>query len=427
MRFPKLNIPTASDVVVTHFEDLILQGILEPGTDIPPERKLSETLGVSRTTLRDALAKLQIKGLLVQTETGTQVHNIFDIMIQKPLDSLYDVDTDDLLEMWTEMIGSASELAATRLTQQDLLSLKNIYQDIERNFNENPSYIEINKLKNLMNAIALASYNFVLLQVLKFLNELIFSSQDSHKLLKKQKTAINIIKSIITALENGNSRKSSDKTKDLGKLILNSDNTNLLGIQITSNKTKTDQVKLSKSKNKKTPPPQDTLQDTLVDLINRRPQALEAIFEFRIILECMTSYLAAKRRSKTHIQLMNEKLNCLEQTDKDQEKDPAIIDMEFHAAIATASGNEALQAIGHEMITFFRRTTHGWLKKHDERLGSLSEIHQQHRKVLNAIKKSDEKTARSAMEEHLAYVIKMLQTFRVADQRAAISALRFQD
>jgi len=422
MRFPKLNIPTASDVVVMHFEDLILQGILDPGADIPPERKLSELLGVSRTTLREALAKLQTKGLLIQAESGIQVHNVFYIMIQKPLDSLYDVNTDDLLEMWTEMICSASELAATRLTPQDVISLKTIYQEIEDAYNEKPSTIEISKIKALMNTIALTSYNFVLLQVIKFLNDLIFSSLDNNHLFKKQKTVINIIKALITSIEKRNSHRSFEKTKELCKLILSSENTNIVSQLPKAYKVKAKQGQSNKTKLIKTSYPQDTL----IDLINRRPQALEAIFEFRIILERMTSYLAAKRRSQTHIQLMNEKLNSLEQTDKSKDLDPAIRDIEFHAAIASASGNEALQAIGHEMIAFFRRTTHGWLKKHDERLGSLSEIHQQHRKVLKAIKISDPDLARSAMEEHLDYVIKMLHTFRIADQRTKISALRLQ-
>lgn len=485
MRFPTLNIPTASDVVVMHFEDLILDGVLEPGTDIPPERKLAETLGVSRTTLRDALARLQSKGLLIHTETGTQVHNIFDIMIRKPLDSLYSVDPDDLLEMWTEMACSATELAADRLTSQDLLFFKNQLVAIENSFHQEPSHIRLVDIKNLMNGIALASYNFVLLQVFKFLNDLVFGRSENSLLSGQHEKIIETITLLIEALERSDLKLASSKTKELAKALVNSENTELHKQMKLSDEVNVDQTTLTsqdlalieirkmlrsrefnygdKLPNNKDlakrfglpvgaiksafstlstlgevevgnrggvifkDPNSSCPQDTLVDLINGRIHALEAIFEFRIILERMTSYLAAKRRSKSDIALMDDKLKSLEATTDLDEKDPAVIDIEFHAAIAAASGNDALQAIGHEMITFFRRTTRGWLKKHDKRLGSLIEIHQQHRKVFAAIKKSDHNAARDAMEEHLRYVIKMLHVFKNTDQRIEIASLRFRD
>ncbi len=44
--------------------DLILRGELVAGTMLPPERELAETLGVSRLTLRSALASLATEGLI---------------------------------------------------------------------------------------------------------------------------------------------------------------------------------------------------------------------------------------------------------------------------------------------------------------------------------------------------------------------------
>ena len=52
----------------------IEQGDLTPGDRLPPERELSETLGVNRMTLRQALRVLDAQGLLIrQRGSGTYI------------------------------------------------------------------------------------------------------------------------------------------------------------------------------------------------------------------------------------------------------------------------------------------------------------------------------------------------------------------
>ncbi|MBV1896661.1 MAG: GntR family transcriptional regulator, partial [Rhodobacteraceae bacterium] len=64
MPFQKVQPEKLSTSVVRQIELLILRGILRPGERLPPERDLSERLGVSRPSLRDAVATLQKQGLL---------------------------------------------------------------------------------------------------------------------------------------------------------------------------------------------------------------------------------------------------------------------------------------------------------------------------------------------------------------------------
>ena len=65
MPFRKIEQEKLSQSVTRQIEALILQGILRPGERLPAERELSERLGVSRPSLREAVADLQEAGLLV--------------------------------------------------------------------------------------------------------------------------------------------------------------------------------------------------------------------------------------------------------------------------------------------------------------------------------------------------------------------------
>jgi DNA-binding GntR family transcriptional regulator len=51
------------DTVVDHLRNLIVEGVLSPGTKLN-ERELCETLGISRTPLREAMKVLSAEGLV---------------------------------------------------------------------------------------------------------------------------------------------------------------------------------------------------------------------------------------------------------------------------------------------------------------------------------------------------------------------------
>src|SRR4051794_24398314 len=53
-----------ADQAVAQIERLIIEGRLEPGQKLPPERELGAKLGVSRPTLREAIRALTAMGLL---------------------------------------------------------------------------------------------------------------------------------------------------------------------------------------------------------------------------------------------------------------------------------------------------------------------------------------------------------------------------
>lgn len=67
MQFTKLLRNPVYKQVAAHLRNAILTGELLPGTQLPTERELTESFGVSRTSVREALRSLETQGLLSST------------------------------------------------------------------------------------------------------------------------------------------------------------------------------------------------------------------------------------------------------------------------------------------------------------------------------------------------------------------------
>lgn len=71
---PTLTKKTAAETTTDRLRAEILGGALAAGSDLPGERGLAETLGVSRLTLRSAIARLETEGLVESVHgSGTRV------------------------------------------------------------------------------------------------------------------------------------------------------------------------------------------------------------------------------------------------------------------------------------------------------------------------------------------------------------------
>ena len=53
-----------SDQVIRHIQKMILDGELAEGDKLPPEREMTEQLGIGRPALREALKSLEMLGLV---------------------------------------------------------------------------------------------------------------------------------------------------------------------------------------------------------------------------------------------------------------------------------------------------------------------------------------------------------------------------
>jgi len=70
----RLRLNRLGPVVVKELVELIVTGQLSPGQSLPPEARLSDQFGVSRTVIRESVKRLEEKGLVVVAQgRGTHV------------------------------------------------------------------------------------------------------------------------------------------------------------------------------------------------------------------------------------------------------------------------------------------------------------------------------------------------------------------
>ena len=88
--------------IVSRLLDLIQQRHLGPGDRLPAERELAATMGVSRSSLREALRALTVLGVTeMRHGTGTYVSSLEPDLLVRPLSfvlSLSDGGFDQLFE-----------------------------------------------------------------------------------------------------------------------------------------------------------------------------------------------------------------------------------------------------------------------------------------------------------------------------------------
>jgi GntR family transcriptional regulator, transcriptional repressor for pyruvate dehydrogenase complex len=120
------------ELVLTRVEQLIHDGRLRVGDRLPPERELSELLGVSRAAVREALRVLEAQGALrPRVGTGPDSGNVIAAMPGAGLTqflrlhiALAHFPLDDVVEARAVLERSSARLAAERARSEDLARMR---------------------------------------------------------------------------------------------------------------------------------------------------------------------------------------------------------------------------------------------------------------------------------------------------------------
>ncbi|MEP3442169.1 MAG: FCD domain-containing protein [Sulfitobacter sp.] len=177
MPFRPVTSEKLSSAVVRQVEELILRGILSPGKRLPSERELAERLGVSRPSLRDAIAQLQERGLLsAKAGAGVFVSDSLESGFSPALAELFarhDEAAIDYIAFRRDMEGLAAERAARLASDTDLAVISAIFAKI-KDAPDNQSADQAAALDAQFHmAIIEASHNVVMLHMMRAMYDLL--------------------------------------------------------------------------------------------------------------------------------------------------------------------------------------------------------------------------------------------------------------
>lgn len=170
-----------SDKVVQNLRMLIEEKNMQVGERLPAERKLCEQLGVSRSSLREAISQLTSMGMLVsKVGAGTFLQqlpvNWSQYQIVEPLSNLIDEDPAyrfDVQEARTILEGGSAWYAAKRATKEDIEKIRYYYDQITyfQSLGDDDQASKADAKFHL--SIAEASHNLVLIQMMRGLFDLL--------------------------------------------------------------------------------------------------------------------------------------------------------------------------------------------------------------------------------------------------------------
>jgi DNA-binding FadR family transcriptional regulator len=165
---------TLVDRVTRQMESLIVSGKLRPGEPMPPEARLAQLLGVSRTVVREAVSRLEARhllrstadGMVVSAPTAETVGRSMSLMLrmrgERP-------DHARVLEVRRMLEGEIAEKAAARRTEEDLILLAGILDEAEASTADPTRFATLDM--EFHRALALATQNELYVVLLEALTE----------------------------------------------------------------------------------------------------------------------------------------------------------------------------------------------------------------------------------------------------------------
>jgi GntR family transcriptional repressor for pyruvate dehydrogenase complex len=155
--------------IVQQVEDSILKGQLKPGDQLPAERDLAQSFGVSRTAVREAVKTLREKGLVeAYSGRGTFVTNGTSQAMRQSLDLMIRINPQEgsanLAELRQVLEPEIAGLAAERVEEQLMTTMREAVAVMDRNLHDPGAYVEADLDFHL--ALAEAAGNPLILSLL---------------------------------------------------------------------------------------------------------------------------------------------------------------------------------------------------------------------------------------------------------------------
>lgn len=124
-----------TDDAIGKIKDMLMRGELKPGDRLPPEKELSERLGLSRSSLRESVKALElIRVLDVRRGDGTYVTSLDAKLLNEAVAFVADLHQDrsvlEIFEVRRILEPATAALAAGKITAEDITELRSAMDGI---------------------------------------------------------------------------------------------------------------------------------------------------------------------------------------------------------------------------------------------------------------------------------------------------------
>ena len=165
--------------VARQLERIILKK-LHPGDKLPSERELAESLGVSRSSIRDAIRSLELMGLVEPRQgAGTVVREISADVLMNPLTNVLRHKLElvgEFLDFRKMLEPPLAGRAASHASDDEILEMEEILRRQEAKLRAGDLAIEEDS--EFHYSIAMASGNSVVLKVLDVIMDLLRDTRE---------------------------------------------------------------------------------------------------------------------------------------------------------------------------------------------------------------------------------------------------------
>jgi GntR family transcriptional repressor for pyruvate dehydrogenase complex len=169
--FSRIKASKLSDEVYNQIVLLISRGKLIPGDKIPSERDLAVDLGISRQSIREALSRAEIMGLIeVRQGEGSFILSSINKSLKPPLTIIIEKEAGrifEFLEIRKLIEGWCAEKAATEATIEDLENMEEILDEMKKVASKDKQWEELDLKFHL--SFAKATHNVIAVHMMEAL------------------------------------------------------------------------------------------------------------------------------------------------------------------------------------------------------------------------------------------------------------------
>jgi len=200
--------------VIEQIQNNIMEGLFKKGDKLPSERELSEKMGVSRTSIREALRVLETMGVIESRQgEGNFICSNIEKSLLQPLSMMFKLNNgsfSDIYELRSILEIECARLSAIRATDMDCRELLSVVEEMEQEtFGENRYEILVELDKKFHNTLSDMSKNYLIESLFstisnlfeKFIEDarykiILFDSEQANKslLIQHKKICESIIK-----------------------------------------------------------------------------------------------------------------------------------------------------------------------------------------------------------------------------------------